>query len=164
MMVTQNKPNQNVRSTAELVGILFLAAMVASLVGGGLVEAVISAPDYLSHIAENETQLLIGVLLELVNGIAVLGIGVLTSTGKYVACAFNPTTLFIGGLMSKKNGKGASSLVAKSSPDDLVFIKELLESGAVVPVVDRRYPLQELAEAMQYLGSSQQHGKVVITL
>ena len=89
---------------------------------------------------------------------------VLTSTGKYVACAFNPTALFFGGLMSKKDGKSASSLVAKSNPDDLLFMKELLESGKVVPVVDRHYPLQEIAEAMQYLGSSQQHGKVVITM
>ncbi|MFN2233775.1 MAG: DUF4386 domain-containing protein [Anaerolineales bacterium] len=77
MMVTQSKPNQNTRSTAVLVGVLFLAAMVASLVGGGLVEAVIAAPDNLLNISENETQLLIGVLLELLNGIAVLGIGVL---------------------------------------------------------------------------------------
>jgi hypothetical protein len=77
MMVTQNKPNQNTRSTAVLVGVLFLAAMVASLLGGALVEAVISAPEFLKTIAENETQLLIGVLLELLNGIAVLGIGVL---------------------------------------------------------------------------------------
>jgi len=76
-MVTQSKPNQNTRSTAVLVGVLFLAAMVASLVGGGLVEAVIAAPDNLLNISENETQLLIGVLLELLNGIAVLGIGVL---------------------------------------------------------------------------------------
>ena len=89
---------------------------------------------------------------------------VLTSTGKYVACAFNPSTLFFGGLMSKKDGKGASSLVAKSKPDDLLFMKELLESAKVVPVIDRRYPLQEMAVAMQYLGSSQQHGKVIITL
>jgi hypothetical protein len=77
MMEAQNKTNQNTRSTAVLVGILFLAAMVASLLGGALVEAVISAPDNLRTIAENETQLLIGVLLELLNGIAVLGIGVL---------------------------------------------------------------------------------------
>ena len=76
-MNTQNTTNQTTRSTAVLVGILFLAAMVASLLGGGLVEAVISAPEFLSTIAANETQLLIGVLLELLNGIAVLGIGVL---------------------------------------------------------------------------------------
>ena len=89
---------------------------------------------------------------------------VLTPTGKYVACAFNPTAMILGGLMSKKDGKGASSLVHKPNPDDLAFMKGLLESGEVVPVIDRSYPLQDLAEAMQYLGSSQQHGKVVITL
>jgi NADPH:quinone reductase-like Zn-dependent oxidoreductase len=90
--------------------------------------------------------------------------GVLTTTGKYVACAFNANTLFLGGFLSKKDGKSASSLVAKANPYDLLFMKELLESGKVVPVIDRRFPLQDTAEAMQYLGTSQQHGKVVITM
>ena len=63
--------------TAKIVGALFLIAMVASLLGGGLVEAVVSAPDYLVAMAENETQVTIGVLLELINGLAVVGIGVL---------------------------------------------------------------------------------------
>lgn len=65
------------RRTAILVGALFLAAMAASLVGGGLVESAISAPQYLAAVAANETQLIAGLLLELVNAIAVLGIGVL---------------------------------------------------------------------------------------
>ena len=58
--------------TAKIVGALFLVAMVASLLGGGLVEAVVSASDYLVAMAENETQVTIGVLLELINGIAVV--------------------------------------------------------------------------------------------
>ena len=66
-----------IRKTAIMVGALFLIAMVASLLGGGLVESIISTPDYLTALSENETQVIIGVLLELVNGIAVLGIGVL---------------------------------------------------------------------------------------
>jgi len=65
------------KKIARIVGVLFLTAMVASLLGGGLVESVISAPDYLVAISENETLVIIGVLLELINGIAVLGIGVL---------------------------------------------------------------------------------------
>jgi len=65
------------RKTALIVGVLFLTAMVASLLGGGLVESILSAPDYLMAVSENETQVIIGVLLELINGIAVLGIGVL---------------------------------------------------------------------------------------
>jgi len=41
--------------------------------------------------------------------------------------------------------------VAKVAKQDLVFIKELLETGKVVPVIDRRYPLSETAEAIRYL-------------
>jgi uncharacterized BrkB/YihY/UPF0761 family membrane protein len=51
--------------------------MVASLLGAGLVESILSAPDYLKEISENETQAIIGVLLELMNGVAVIGIGVI---------------------------------------------------------------------------------------
>ena len=65
------------RRTAILVGALFLTAMAASLVGGGLVESAISAPHYLAAVAANETQLIAGLLLELVNAVAVLGIGIL---------------------------------------------------------------------------------------
>jgi len=55
---------------------LFLVAMVASLLGGGMVQSVLSAPELFSTISENETLLVTGVLLELVNAIAVVGIGV----------------------------------------------------------------------------------------
>jgi hypothetical protein len=65
------------RKTAISVGALFLIAMVASLLGGGLVESILTAPDYLVAVSENETQVIIGVLLELVNAIAVVGIAAL---------------------------------------------------------------------------------------
>ena len=65
------------KKTAVTVGALFLTAMVASLVGGGLVESVLSAPDTFTAISEHETLLVAGVLLELVNATAVIGIGVL---------------------------------------------------------------------------------------
>ncbi len=61
------------KKTAGFVGALFLTAMVASLLGGGLVESVISAPNHLVT-SENETLLIVGMLLELVNAIAVVGI------------------------------------------------------------------------------------------
>jgi NADPH:quinone reductase-like Zn-dependent oxidoreductase len=43
-------------------------------------------------------------------------------------------------------------------------MKELLEAGKVVPVVDRCYPLGETAEAIRYLESEHARGKVVITV
>jgi NADPH:quinone reductase-like Zn-dependent oxidoreductase len=43
-------------------------------------------------------------------------------------------------------------------------MKELLEAGKVKPVIDRRYPLSETAEAIRYLEQGHAQGKVVITV
>src|SRR5215212_168923 len=53
---------------------------------------------------------------------------------------------------------------AKANKEDLVFIKELLEAGKIVPVIDRCYPLAETAEAIRYLETGHARGKVVITV
>jgi hypothetical protein len=68
--------NANKR-TARIVGALFLTAMVTSLVGGVWLESMLSAPDYLTTVSASETQVIIGVLLELINCAAVVGIAVL---------------------------------------------------------------------------------------
>jgi NADPH:quinone reductase-like Zn-dependent oxidoreductase len=47
---------------------------------------------------------------------------------------------------------------------DLAYMKELFEAGKVVPVIDRRYPLSETAEALRYFGEGHARGKVVITV
>ncbi len=52
--------------------------------------------------------------------------------------------------------------IAKLESKDLAFLGELLEAKEVVPVIDRRYPLAETAEAMRYLGTGHARGKVVI--
>ena len=59
------------------MGILFLIAMVASLSGGGSLESILDVPDYLISVSANKTQVTIGVSLELVNGIAVIGIAIM---------------------------------------------------------------------------------------
>ena len=52
--------------------------------------------------------------------------------------------------------------IAKINQKDLVYVKALLEAGKVVPVIDRRYPLRQTAEALQYLEEGHARGKVVI--
>ena len=47
---------------------------------------------------------------------------------------------------------------------DLVFLKELLAAGKVVLVIDRCYPLGEVAQAIRYLVEGHARGKVVITV
>jgi NADPH:quinone reductase-like Zn-dependent oxidoreductase len=54
--------------------------------------------------------------------------------------------------------------MARSSQEDLLFLGELLESGKVVPVIDRSYPLEEVPEAIRYLEEGHARGKVVITV
>ena len=48
--------------------------------------------------------------------------------------------------------------------EDLIVLKELIESGKVTPVIDRTYPLAEAAEAIRYLQEGRVRGKVVITV
>ena len=48
--------------------------------------------------------------------------------------------------------------------EDIAFLKELIEAGRVTPVIDRRYPLVEVPEALRYLEGGHARGKVVITV
>ena len=65
------------KKTGIIVGVLFLVATAAFMLGGGLIESILNAPDYLTNVSENKTQVIIGVLLQLITGAAVVGIGVL---------------------------------------------------------------------------------------
>ncbi len=54
--------------------------------------------------------------------------------------------------------------IAKINQKDLVYLGELLEVGKIVPVIDRRYPLSEVPEAIRYVEEEHAQGKVVITV
>ena len=54
--------------------------------------------------------------------------------------------------------------VAKLNGPDLDAVRELVESGKVKPVVERRYELGEVADALRYLGEGHAQGKLVITV
>jgi NADPH:quinone reductase-like Zn-dependent oxidoreductase len=53
--------------------------------------------------------------------------------------------------------------VAQNRLDDLVFLRDLTETGRLRPVIDRTYPLAEAREAVRYVGTGQARAKVVIT-
>ena len=54
--------------------------------------------------------------------------------------------------------------IARASKEDLLTLKELIESGKVTPVIDRAFPLSETAAALRYLEEGRARGKVVITI
>ena len=70
----------------------------------------------------------------------------------------------LGAWLAKTSEQTIGPMLAKANEADLVFLKELLEAGKVVPVIDRQYPLSETAEAIGYLETGRARGKVVITL
>ena len=72
--------------------------------------------------------------------------------------------MLLGPVISMTGSKKMGNLMAKLNQKDLVFMKELLEADKVVPVIDRRYPLRETAEALRYLEKGHAKGKVVITV
>ncbi len=72
--------------------------------------------------------------------------------------------MLLGPLISMMGSKKLGSVMAKPNQKDLVFLIELFEAGKVVPVIDRRYPLSEVPEALRYFGEGPAKGKVVITL
>ena len=88
--------------------------------------------------------------------------GIYVCTGGSMAQIFQ--SMLLGPWMSMTGSKKMGNLAAKSNKKDLTFMKELLEADKVVPVIDRRYPLSEVAEALGYLGEGHARGKVVITL
>ena len=88
-------------------------------------------------------------------------------TGRYVMLGGSMARIFQGlllGPLISMTGRKKMGLLAHRANRDLPVINELFEAGKVAPVIDRRYPLSEVAEALRYFGEGQQQGKIVITV
>ncbi len=94
----------------------------------------------------------------------------LNSTGTYVFVGGSAFVLpmlqqlILKPFYSRKNGQRNLGMMANVNQKDLAFLKELFEAGKVMPVIDRRYTLSEVPEAIRYLEEGHARGKVVITV
>ncbi len=93
---------------------------------------------------------------------------VLTPRGTYVMAGGSTTQLFqallLGPLISILSKQKMRSVSSSPNQADLLFIKTLLESGKIKAVIDRRYPLSDLPEAIRYIEAGHAKGKVIINV
>lgn len=73
-------------------------------------------------------------------------------------------TMFLGPWMLRGSGKKMGLMVTIMRQEDLTFIGELMQSSQLAPVIDQRYPLRDVADAIRYVEDVHACGKVVITV
>jgi len=90
----------------------------------------------------------------------------LTPQGTYVTTSWSPILALQAQWISKTSSQKMIPMNPMGRPDkkDMLDLKELLESGKITPVIDKRYLLSELPEALRHYGTGHARGKVVITV
>ena len=88
--------------------------------------------------------------------------------GTYVMIGGSTTRPFevmlAGSLASMAGSRKYRFLASETTTEDLVYLTGLLETGKVAPVIDRRYPLSGVPDALRYVETGRARGKVVITV
>jgi NADPH:quinone reductase-like Zn-dependent oxidoreductase len=88
--------------------------------------------------------------------------GILVVAGGSMAQLFQ--AILLGPRMSRAGGQTIGTVTGTPHKGDYGFLNGLLEAGKVVPVIDRCYPLGEIAEALRYVGEGHARGKVVVVM
>ncbi|HJQ20233.1 MAG TPA: NAD(P)-dependent alcohol dehydrogenase [Gemmatimonadaceae bacterium] len=91
--------------------------------------------------------------------------GILLAVGAPKAGMLKMVTHMLGILVRSRVGKGRVRMVmAKGRYPDLDSLREMIEAGTIAPVIDRRYALAEVPEAIRYVRAGQGRAKVVIDI
>jgi len=87
---------------------------------------------------------------------------VLNPGGRYLLGNPKISSMLRGAMMSKDSTKKVITATSKYNEEDLLTLQALVASGVIKIVIDRRYALEDVAEAHRYIESGQKKGNVVI--